>query len=96
MKNIQKERQFYYHFKHDPKGPINNLAYELIGKSVHTETGEVFVNYRPLYTNQFLADKKVDFFSRPEKMFFEDVPDRGVPRFSKITDQKILEELSKL
>jgi hypothetical protein len=44
---------FYYHYKHDPAGPVNNYAYEVLGVIFHTEEArpgeEHFVVYRPLY-----------------------------------------------
>ena len=31
------EKGFYYHYKHDPAGPMNNYAYELVGIGIHSE-----------------------------------------------------------
>jgi 8-oxo-dGTP pyrophosphatase MutT (NUDIX family) len=31
------EMGFYYHYKHDPEGPVNNYAYEVISVGFHTE-----------------------------------------------------------
>ena len=31
------EPGYYYHFKHDPDGPINNYAYYIHGVGHHTE-----------------------------------------------------------
>lgn len=28
---------FYYHYKHDPTGSVNNYAYEVVGVGFHTE-----------------------------------------------------------
>ncbi len=34
------EKGFYYHYKHDPKGEVNNYAYEVMGVGSHTEEDE--------------------------------------------------------
>ena len=31
------EPGYYYHFKHDPDGPLNNYAYSIYGVGHHTE-----------------------------------------------------------
>ena len=31
------EPGYYYHFKHDPDGPLNNYAYYIYGAGHHTE-----------------------------------------------------------
>jgi hypothetical protein len=31
------ESGYYYHFKHDPAGPLNNYAYYIYGVGHHTE-----------------------------------------------------------
>jgi hypothetical protein len=48
------EPGYYYHFKHDPNGPLNNYAYYIYGVGHHTEdncrTEDAFMQvYRPLY-----------------------------------------------
>jgi hypothetical protein len=90
------EKGFYYHYKHDPNGPINVYAYEVIGTAFHTEEEGVYlVIYRPLYENDFLGP--ADFCARPLKMFLENVEKAGgVPRFSRITDAKIISELQRI
>ena len=52
-KNVP-EKGFYYHYKHDPEGEVNNYAYEVIGVGIHTEEDcrpedSSMVVYRPLY-----------------------------------------------
>lgn len=42
--------------------------YFVIGSSVHSETGEAFVTYFPLYL------EKVELFIRPQDMFLEQLP----------------------
>lgn len=89
------EKGFYYHYKHNPE-IINDYAYEVLGVSLDTEDNTLSVIYRPLYENTFL--KNADFFSRPLKMFLEDVTVEGkiIPRFQKISDPDILDQLKKL
>ena len=48
------EPGYYYHFKHDPNGPLNNYAYYIYGIGHHTEDDcrpeDAFMQvYRPLY-----------------------------------------------
>src|SRR5438105_9138829 len=52
------EPGYYYHFKHDPDGPLNNYAYYIYGVGHHTEddcrTEDSFMQvYRPLYENSY-------------------------------------------
>ena len=93
------EKGFYYHYKHDPAGAINNYAYEVIGVGCHTEDDcrpqdQNMVVYRPLYeASVYKAGKLFDL--RPLDMFMENVTKDGkiFPRFLKITDQKIISQL---
>src|SRR3989338_7306890 len=88
---------FYYHYKHDPSGPVNNYAYEVVGVGHHTENEDMnMVVYRPLYDSfVYKAGKMFDL--RPIYMFMEEVSKNGqvFPRFKMITDPKILLELDK-
>lgn len=117
MKNIQNlpgnmseipenfpENGFYYHYKHDPNGPLNNYAYEVLGVGLHTEgsheeikIGDLFVIYRPLYEALVYKAGKL-FDLRPLAMFREVVEKDGktFPRFKKITDEKIIAELERI
>ena len=85
---------FYYHHKHDPKGEITNYAYEVIGVGMDTESREFNVIYRPLYQNTFLG--KAQYCIRPYEIFIGQVEKGGkmVPRFVKIEDKEVIEELS--
>src|SRR5271169_5063166 len=52
------EPGYYYHFKHDPDGPLNNYAYYIYGIGHHTEddcrTEDAFMQvYRPLYEGAY-------------------------------------------
>ncbi len=98
---------FYYHYKHNPDGLLNNYAYEVLGIGFHTEDdvreGENhFIIYRPLYeASVYKASKKLSipcFDNRPLEMFMENVEKDGIvfPRFQKITDPKIIHELEKI
>ena len=91
---------FYYHFKHDPEGPINNYAYEVMGISHHTEKDcrpedKYVVIYRPLYEAYVYVNGKM-FDVRPLTMFAEGVERNGLKfqRFKKITDLRVIAELS--
>ena len=96
------ENGFYYHYKHDPKGPVNNYAYEIVGVGHHTEDDcrpidNNMVVYRPLYESSVYKAGKL-FDLRPLSMFLEDVTKDGktFPRFQKITDKKILAKLEEI
>lgn len=71
------EPGFYYHYKHDLAGPINNYAYEVIGNGFHTEDDcrpidHNLVVYRPIYESTvYKAGKFYDI--RPLSMFMESV-----------------------
>ncbi|MBX4198209.1 DUF1653 domain-containing protein [Candidatus Parcubacteria bacterium] len=96
------ENGLYYHYKHDPKGEVNNYAYEVMGVGHHTEDDcrpidQNMVVYRPLYeASVYRAGKLFDI--RPLEMFLEDVTKEGktFPRFKKITDPKVISELEKI
>jgi hypothetical protein len=86
------EKGFYYHYKHTGDS-VNNYAYEVIGVGRNTEENTFTVLYRPLYESDWMPP--ADFQSRPLDMFMGQVEKEGktFPRFSKITDQKIVAEL---
>ena len=94
------ERGFYYHYKHDPDGPVNNYAYEVTSVGCHTEEDcrpedANMVVYRPLYESSvYKAGKFSDI--RPLEMFMEDVTvgDTTMPRFRKISDPDIIAQLT--
>ena len=87
---------FYFHYKHDPLGEINNYTYEVIGVGRHTEDQNYSFLYRPLYINTFLVP--ATYCLRPLEMFLETVEREVaiVERFQKITDPTIIEQLSKI
>jgi hypothetical protein len=93
------ERGFYYHYKHDPTGAVNNYAYEVIGVGHHTEDDcrpedANMVVYRPLYeASAYKAGKLFDL--RPLAMFLSDVMKDGktLTRFQKITDGAVITQL---
>jgi len=90
------EKGFYYHYKHDPNGPFNNYAYEVLGTSLHTEERTHSVVYRPLYENTFLD--RLDFSNRPLEMFLNSVEKEGktTSRFTKITNEETIALLTKI
>jgi hypothetical protein len=93
------EKGFYYHYKHDPLGSVNDYAYEVMGVGHHTEENcrpedANMVVYRPLYeASVYKAGKMFDI--RPLDMFMESVTKNGetMPRFRKITDPNVIKEL---
>ena len=87
------EKGFYYHYKHDTAGEVNNYAYEAIGIGLHTEERNYTVIYRPLYKNTFLD--QADYCVRPYDIFMGDVEKDGffVPRFRKIEDVSVVKKL---
>ena len=69
------EPGYYYHFKHDPDGPLNNYAYYIYGVGHHTEgdcrTEDAFMQvYRPLYEESYAYRNGGLFDLRPLHMFF--------------------------
>lgn len=96
------DKGFYYHYKHDPAGLINNYAYEVVGVGHHTEDDcrpedANMVVYRPLYEGSVYQGGRM-FDLRPLEMFMEEVTKDGktFPRFKKITDPAIIKELEKI
>ena len=93
------EAGFYYHYKHNPAGAVNNYAYEVMGIGHHTEIDgleeSAMVMYRPLYEAPVYKLGK-HWHLRPLHMFMEDVMKDGnkVKRFTRILDEKIIEELA--
>ncbi|MEK7134632.1 MAG: DUF1653 domain-containing protein [Patescibacteria group bacterium] len=90
---------FYYHYKHDPDGPIGNYAYEVVGVGCHTEDDcrpedANMVVYRPLYESSVYKAGKL-FDLRPLEMWMGEVVlnDKKIPRFNKINDPAIIERL---
>lgn len=101
------EPGFYYHYKHDPSGAVNNYAYEVVGVGFHTEDDarpgeEHFLVYRPLYeASVYKASKELGipcFDARPLEMWMEEVTKEGktFPRFHKITDSAVIVQLEKI
>lgn len=93
---------YYYHYKHDPAGSINNYAYEVLGVGHHTEDDcrpedQYVVVYRPLYEAFVYKNGKM-FDIRPLTMFMETVEKDGTSkdRFSRITDPVTIRELDSI
>ncbi len=94
------EPGYYYHFKHDPAGPINNYAYYIYGVGHHTEADcraeDAFMQvYRPLYAEAYAYRNGGLFDLRPLRMFFEPAERHGkkTPRFTKIVDPDLIARL---
>ena len=101
------ENGFYYHYKHDPNGEVNNYAYEVVGIGFHTADDarageEHFVIYRPLYeASVYKISQEIKtpcFDARPLLMWMGNVTKDGqvFPRFQKITDPEIISQLEKI
>ena len=94
------EPGYYYHFKHDPAGPLNNYAYYIYGVGHHTEDNcraeDAFMQvYRPLYEEAYAYRNGGLFDLRPLHMFFKPALLKGkeVPRFTKIVDPDAISQL---
>lgn len=102
MHNFKKG--FYYHYKHTDTD-VSNYAYEVLNLAHHTEmkgyedsNEGLLVIYRPLYDSAFVYQNGKHYDARPYDMFYEDVEKDGkmIPRFTPITDEKIICELEKI
>ena len=90
---------FYYHYKHDPSGLVENYAYQVLNVASRTEEhGKFDVIYRPLYLEATVYQAGRLWDSRPIDMWVGDVVKNGasMPRFKKITDPTVLEELYRI
>lgn len=87
---------FYYHYKHDSSGAVNNYAYEVTGIARHTEDKSFLILYIPLYEADWF--KPANFQARPLTMFMESVTKDGVTRrrFTKIEDPEVLKQLTEI
>jgi hypothetical protein len=94
------EPGYYYHFKHDPQGPVNNYAYYIYGVGHHTEddcrSEDAFMQvYRPLYEEAYAYRNGGLFDLRPLHMFYDPAEWKGrkVPRFAKIVVPDVIAQL---
>lgn len=90
------EKGFYYHYKHDSAGPVENYAYEFMGVGHHTEDDcrpedALLAVYRPLY-DAFVYKNGRMYDVRPLAMFMESVEKNGttMKRFTRITDPSVI------
>ncbi|MES2214382.1 MAG: DUF1653 domain-containing protein [Patescibacteria group bacterium] len=88
------EPGFYYHYKHDLNGTVDNFAYEVIATGTHTESLETLVVYRSLYTTETQGGSH--YWIRPLEMFMGTIEKNGktFPRFIQITDAHTISELT--
>jgi len=91
------EPGYYYHYKHDPNGPLNNYAYYIYGVGHHTEddcrTDDAFMQvYRPLYEGAYAYRNGGMFDLRPLYMFYKPAVVNGIEvrRFTRITDSEVI------
>ena len=96
------EPGYYYHYKHDPNGSVNNYAYYIYGVGHHTEDDcrplDTFMQvYRPLYEAYVYTHGKM-FDLRPLHMFYELAHWQGkeVQRFTKIMDPSVIGQLREI
>lgn len=96
MKNIPEKGGYYYHYKHDPAGSVENYAYYVLGVAKHSEDDTELVIYQPLYKTDYFEG--VDYSARPLEMFMDMVTKEGetFPRFAQITDPEIVNKLKKI
>jgi hypothetical protein len=92
---------YYYHYKHDPSGPVNNYAYRIFGVGHHTEIRSkegLTVGYWPLYKDSTVFFNGKMFDNRPIDMFLEPVnkPEYQGPRFVPITDESVIAQLKEI
>lgn len=89
---------FYYHFKHDPKGEINNGVYEFVDLKYDSLDEEWKAVYRSLSADDKLYQLGHFEYTQPLKRFLGEVEVRVgkgkktkmVPRFTKIEDRRII------
>lgn len=92
------EPGYYYHYKHDKDGIVNNYAYEVLNIGHHTEMKGVkslMVVYRPLYESfVYKAGKHLDL--KPLKMFLSPkiIKGKKVKRYTKITNHNVIAQLN--
>ncbi len=96
------EKGFYYHYKHDPAGPVHQYAYEMIGVGHFTEDylkpeDENMVVYLPIYEATVYKNGKM-FDLRPLEMWMGDIEKDGktMKRFTKITDEAVIKQLKEI
>ncbi len=87
---------FYYHYKHDANGPVNNYAYEVLGISVNRDTKEFDVVYRPLYDDPDLKALGAEFYQKPLEEFtsYTIVDTKDVQRYCRIEDPEVIKQLN--
>ena len=92
---------YYYHYKHNPDGSVNDYAYEIMNIAHHTEIDgleeSAMVVYAPLY-EAFVYKHGKHWDVRPLTMFMEQVEKDGetIDRFAKITDPEIISQLDQI
>ncbi len=96
---LELDTTFFYHYKHDPQGPVNNYAYEALNIGHHTEVKGLeeskMVAYRPLYPEAGVYQAGFHWDFRPYEMFTGTVEKDGktIKRFTEITDGEVIKQL---
>ncbi len=105
-----KPGSYYYHAKHDPKGPINVKAYKIITISMDTESEDdspiIDVIYRAIYESRAyragkLSDRRLLTGKNKEGKicgFLDptEIDGQTVPRFTEITDMDVIAQLKEI
>lgn len=86
--------EFYYHFKHNTED-IYDHSYVIVGYGFDAEKDCEVIFYKPLYEVEIFKNSDMDVFVRSVDNFTERIERDGktFERFSKIIDEKIIEEL---
>ena len=83
MRREFKKGDIVKHFKRELltdnklKEEPNMYLYEIIGTAKHTETDEIFMIYKPLYSSKCISG--VDYAIRPIEMFMSEVDHKKYP-----------------
>ncbi len=90
------EEGFYFHFKHDPTGSVNNYAYQVVGVGKDVDSDKLQIEYLPLYERPGVNPRLR--CHRNLRDFVGNLTRDGVrhKRFTQITDKRIIARLEYL
>jgi len=92
--DVQLQKGFYRHFKHDPKGDPGNYYYEVLNVAHNKDLNLSVVCYRPLYKSYvYELGRQWDF--KPVADWFKPLPD-GNTRYTLIIDRDEIKQLEQL
>lgn len=85
------EPGFYYSYKHDPSGEVNNYAYEVRTTGTDTDSGSAFIVYRRLYEAPHVYVRLLSkWIEKAEK------DGSKVSRYKKVTHPRAISQLSQI